>query len=639
MKISRIFLSLLILITPVASLFAAVPGQDFPYVRIQLRTPPLESSLPGFGSYYSTIFKGAETLMWNPALLSKTKYINSTLSLVSDSGFFDYTYKYDTEDQTQKLGDLENINASIFFTSDPSVTGTTTREHSVHAIYSTKGTGLNFAQALKLNDWLSFGFISRSDAGGAIDMSGNFDVLMRFDADFTSSTLNLEDKLTINIDHDGLATAIITAEGTTYTQKLEQELWDGFLHQKSDVPCTTILEARNDVNISAPLTLGGAAKWRELAVGLSLTPLMANCNINNSARVVINDGTPDIVFYQPNFDPANEQSILNWAQDPNQYGSEIGYKRNTIHVPAGEVIGEAEYKGFYQASTAKVDLGTTYDIGEILTVGLALENIGGATFDFKGTGRVSYVNARIGSSEAPSTDPTKELTWNPFPDTFSTVEGTEKYYLEEQLKGELPKKIRFGLALHRPFLIAIDYEQNSTPINIKYEDKDTKQTKIGTVSNINLARIGIESQVLALPWWVRGSAILMFKPSLSNFEKETQDSIDRVFKYGFLPLGLELGNEFNLWGVIAGGAAGFNLTPLISMVQLDTTNFDLNKIIYYNTFVSYGPWRVSYLASFDPGACAGAYASREDKTKKVESPWDAMSYLRFIQTLKVSYTF
>jgi hypothetical protein len=642
MKLYRLLgLSLLISFVVAAfSLAATVPGQDFPYARIQLRTPPLELSFPGFGSYYSTIFKGAETLMWNPALLSKTEHVDSSLSLVSDSALSDYNYKYNTDDRSEKLGDFGNINTSIFFTGDRSVTGAATREHTAHTIYSTKGTGLNFAQALKVNDWLSFGFISRSDAGAAIDTSGNFGAITRFDASFTNSTLNFGNTLTVGIDNAGFATATITPEaGITYTQRLEQKVWSGFLNQRSDVPYTAVLETRNDVAVSAPLTMGGAAKWRDLAVGLSLTPVSANCNINNSARAVVNDGTPDMVFYQPNFDPNNEQSMLNWMQDPNQYGSEVGYKRNTIHVPAGEVVGEARYKGFYQASAARMDLGATYDIGEILTVGLAFENMGGAALDFRGTGRVSYVNSRFGTLEAPSIDPTKEFTWNPFQDTFSTVEGTEKYYLEEQLKAELPRKMRFGLALHKPFLIAIDYEQNSAPINVKYEDKNTKQTKIGTVSNINMIRVGLESQVFALPWWTRGSIILMLKPSLSNFEQDTQDSVDKAFKYGALPLGLELGNEFNLWGVILGDAIGFNVTPLISMAQLDTTNLDLNKIIYYDIFVGHGPWRVSYLAAFDPGATGSAYANREDKTKKIENPSDAMSYLRFIQTLKVSYSF
>jgi hypothetical protein len=638
----RILIILLIfslVFVPTSSL-AAVPGQDFPYAKIQLLSPPLENPCPGFGNYYSAYSRGVDSLMWNPALLSRIKHADGSLSLVSGSPPSDYNYKYEVEDKSFKLDDAGLMNVGFFLTSDRNVTTQATREHTAHNIYSTQGTGMNFKQALKVNDWLSLGVISRSEAGASIDMSGNMAAINSFNANFKNSNISLGNTLSVGIDNSGYATVTVTPEvGVTYTQRLDQKVWDGFLTQRSVVPYTAVLEARNDVSFSAPLTLGGAAKWRDLSVGLNFTPMSANCNINNSARAVVNSGTPDMVFYQPNIDPKNEQSILNWMQDPNQYGTELGYKRNTIHVPAGEVIGEARYKGFYQASASRMDLGATYDFGENITVALAFENLSGATFNFRGQGITSYVNSRIGSLEAPSIDSTKTITWTPFKDTFSTVEGTEKFYLEEQLSAELPRKTHLGVALRKPFLIALDYEMNSTPIKVKYEDKTTKLTKLGTISNITMLRLGTETQLFSLPCWLRGSTILMFKPTLSNFDQDTMDGVDKFFKFGVLPVALELGTEFNFWGVIVGDGLGLNLTPLISAAQADAVNLDFAKVIYYDIYLGNGPWRIGYNMAFDPGATASAYGNRADKSKKIENPSDAMTYLRYIQTLKVSYSF
>ncbi len=164
-------------------------------------------------------------------------------------------------------------------------------------------------------------------------------------------------------------------------------------------------------------------------------------------------------------------------------------------------------------------------------------------------------------------------------------------------------------------------------------------TKVGSISNITLLRLGTETQLFALPCWLRGSSIFMLKPTLSNFDQETMDQIDKFFKFGVLPVALELGTEFNFWGVIVGDGLGVNLTPLISAAQADAVNLDFAKVTYYDIYVGNGPWRVSYTAAFDPGASASAYGNRADKTKTIESPSDAMTYLRYIQTLKVSYTF
>lgn len=622
-------------VAPTIVLAANVTGSAFPYGNVQLSSPPFDHPWPGLGSDYSTLSRGVETVMWNPASLAKTNYTDASLAVMMGSGLSTLDKKYNTEDKDQNFGGLGNEKMSFFFTGDQTVTTLATREHTGQAGYAVQGTGINYKQGLRINDWLTLGIVSRSDIGASVDTAGDFPMFGRFTADFASNQFTLGNTLTINIDQNGYPTLTITPEGgSSYTQKLADKIWSGFLNQKSTVPFDVIVDANNNLSVSAPLTMAGAAQWHNLAVGLSLTPISASCDIDNSARAVIRPGTPDIYFYQPNLDPNNEQSIQNWLQDPNQYGTELGYVRNTVRVPAGETVAEAKYRGFYTASAARFDLGATYDLSDNFVFGLALENLNGATLDFKGNGITSYVNTRITTFEAPPLDPTQQFNWSIFNDNFSTVEGTAQYYLEDQLKAELPKKIRFGVAVKKPMIIALDYEMNQTPINFKYQDKTTQQTNIGSVTNLSTVRLGIETQMFTLPWWLRSGVSVMLKPTLGNVtDKNMQDSFDKAFKFGVLPTALELGTEADFWGVTGGAAFGTNLNPLIAAAQGDTLDLDLSKVIFYDIYAGRGQWTFSYIATFDPGATAAAFNNRADQSQNNFDP----SYIRYVQTLKVTY--
>jgi len=633
-RILVLYLALFALASAAAA--ASVPGTDFPYASFRLQLPPAENPFPGFGNYHSALSRGIDSIFWNPASLAKIDYAGVSFSTVQNPGVFGYGKSYDIEDKIEKIADREDTKIGIFLTGDPTVTTPVTRENTAHVIYSDTSLAMDFKQALKINDWLTLGFISRSDTNASIDMTGEFPVVGRFTGEYANTQQSISNRLSAAIDNNGFASFTITPEGgVSYTRQLSEPLWSGFLNQSSVVPASSYLDAKNEFTFSSPWTMAAAGRLKNLSVGMSLTPISANCNVYNHAWTAIDAGTPDMIFYQPNLDPNNESSILNWVGDPAQYATEKGYKKNTIVIPAGDVIAEARFQGFYQASTSRIDLGATYDLGDNFTFGLALENVTGATLDFKGSGRVAYVNSRVGSLEAPSLDPTKEFSWNLFSDTYQPAGGTENFFLEEQLNAQLPKIVRLGIAIKKPLLIALDYEQNQSPINYKYEDTTTKQVKIGTVSGINLLRTAAETRLFSLPVWLRGSITLMFKPNLENFEQSSKDALDKAFQFGVLPVGLDLGTEFNIREVIFGDNLGFNLTPLISLAQADALNQDLNKMAYYDIFARYGQWQFNYLMSLDPAATAGAYANRADKTIKDFK----LEYIKWMQTFTVSYKF
>lgn len=625
---------LFIALIPVFALFAeaqTVPGNDFPYARFYLNAPPIDAAYPGLGNYYSAVSKGIETVMWNPASLTAVKHAQSSFSLISELQAFEYLRKYETEDGSTNLGDQDEFEIGYYLTEDETVTVPATREHTGHSFYQTRATGMEFKQAIRFNDMFAFGILTQSNAGLSIDMSGIFPAFARSQSNFYGKADILGSGLTI--DNNGLLNYTHTTEGgSTYQYSTTDPLWSGFLNQSSTVPLNVIVESRNDISYDPGITLCGAMKWKNISLGASFTPISATANVNNTARAIIKDGTPDMFLYQPNFDAEDEAATLNWVQDPNLYGSEAGYKRNVINVPAGEAVGEARYKGFYQASALRGDIGVQLDLHDILTLGLVLENFTSSNLNFKGSGRVAYVNSKISTAEPTGIDPSQEFNWSPFRDDFEPVEGTEDLFLQEEIYIELPKKLRLGLALKKPFLIALDYEQNQTPIRIRpVEDSQD----VITVRDLSLLRVGIETQMFALPMWIRAGFPLMFKPNVEGATQEVMDSIDEAFQFGVLPVGFDLGTEINFFGTHVGADIGINATSVLSLYQMDGLHLEFGKVGYYDIFVKNDPWKFTYLAAIDPGATAGAYANREDKSEDEFK----MEYLRWVQTFTVSYLF
>ncbi|MDD5382909.1 MAG: hypothetical protein PHH60_04570, partial [Candidatus Margulisbacteria bacterium] len=383
---AKLVLVILLLLTATSAQSQTVPGTDFPFGKFTLRTPPQEDAIPGLGNYYTSLSKGIDTVMWNPASLAKIDHAQTSLGLINEINVPGYTRNYETTDGQETFTDNKNFRVGYFFTGDPAVSTVATREHTGYAFYQTQSTGLKFKQAFKFNDWLTFGFLTQSDTGFTADISGNFPMMAKAEANFLNSSDFMGTGL--SIDNSGYLTYTHTGEGgTTYSYKTSQTLWSGFLSQKSNIPLTVISEMRNELSLKPGYTISGAGKWKDLSYGLNFTPISATANINNTARGIVKDGTTDVYIYQPDFDPNKEGDSLSWVMDPNRYGTEAGYKKNTITVPAGEVVAEAVYKGFYQASTLRTDLGFNYDFGDILTLGLALENIGNAALNFKGNGR------------------------------------------------------------------------------------------------------------------------------------------------------------------------------------------------------------------------------------------------------------
>lgn len=607
---------------------ATVPGQTFPYVNVTLNLAPMEMPFPGIGTQYCSLAKGIETALWNPATLTSVKKNQTVFSYINEVNLPAYNYKFNSEDKNITFADNTNFSANFYFTDAANATSIATRENIASALYSANSTGTKFKQAFNFNDNFVFGLITQTSFGGSLDLVGNFNAIAKTNANFYNSSGVYGSGVSVN--NLGYLTMVHTTEGgSSFNYTTTSPLWTRFLSQQSDLPLTVMAECKNDLQVNPGMTISSAYKWDKLSIGANITPMTANLNINNNFRAIIKDGTTDIIIYQPNFDATDSQSALNWVTNPGLYGSESGYTKSVVNVPEGQPIAEAIYKGFYQASAVRNDLGFRYEVNDNFSVALAFENFNGAGFDFNGQGIASYARTRVSTAEPPALTPGNTFEWDLFTDEFTSIEGLGNFTPPTQYKVNLPKRTKLGLAVLKPILIALDYEQQSSPI----APLDPNSTE-DIFTNIRNLKIGVEMPFFNLIT-LSGGTNLMFKPDVSNPRASTTDSLNKLFKFGVLPMSLDLGLGLNLADSKIRTAVGVNGNSLLSLYQLDALNQDSAKLAYINISYSKDAWSFGYLMAADPGSSLNAYANRTNKADKEIK----MEYFKWINTFNVSFTY
>ncbi|MDD5594083.1 MAG: hypothetical protein PHG97_05045 [Candidatus Margulisbacteria bacterium] len=615
---------------------------NYPYGRINLRLPPAEDPFPGFGGGYSTISLGMKSALWNPATLGKLKLAEASFGQASVTGPQDLSRTTPLKEMSGTLevgaGTGSSGNAvlryALFFrpAADVAGIGTTTKEIQVKSSlsYATSGTGINFSAAQRVNDWLTVGFASRNPLQADISLAGNFPVTGRTDMSLYGQNFG-----SFSIKNDGKLSFTFTSGGVVTTRETAAPAWSGFLSQEVTIPFSNISEFRNSFNVESPYVGTIAAQRGNFYAGLNMLPISATAQIDNDVRTVVNADTADQVMYSPNFDPNDPVASANWFLDANQYGAQAGYSTKTIQLPSGDIIANAKYRGFYSGSTARFDFGLLYDPTEWFTVGLMLENVNSAALDMKGNGLAGYMTYRnINTQEATTLlQPGGNSTWAPFGNQWVTTteaNGTP-IVLDAEKNYQLPKRLRCGFSLKRPFLIAVDYEQNQTPFTIPASNEIT-------VSNLSFIRVGVESRLLSLPFWLRGGTTLALKPTITSKDQQLVDNINKAFKFGVVPVKLDLGSTLNLWGWEIWDSLGVSLMPLIGLVQFDAANIDLGKMVYLNLALKKDAWQVDYLSQVDPVATLAANRNSGRPARDGSIPWET-SDLRFTQTLGVTYKF
>jgi hypothetical protein len=610
-----------------ATVSAASADFNFPYSNLNLRLPIYEEPLPGIGAYYGSLSKGMNTVLWNPAGLTKiaTAEAHATIPMGAFSSSFNKSFQI--EDNEFDAG--EGFSNGIYFTDDLSDLTKKERTATSTIGYNNPGSSLELDQAIKFGDWLAVGIKTVNPLDASWDVGGNIPVTSKYTSD-----LNNFSQGDLRITNGKLAYKI----GGVYVETTDP-VWDGFLIQDLKLPTTAKTSLRNSVSLQNSMTITGAVKYGQFSAGLNITPISVQSEFDNSVKAIVSAGALDMPFYTPDFDPNIPGDAAAWISDPAKgYETVDGYKKTLISVPEGEVVADAKWSGAYSGACIRQDLGLMWDPQPWLVFSLMAENLGGAVLDMKGKGLSYYANHRF-NTENPDIDPMGGIDWSPFTygsQDFIFPDG-QGLYMEESKTYELPRKLRYGMHITRPFLIALDYEMRTNPMIVQVVDSGGSRVDVG-ISNINVLRLGSEMQLFALPIWLRGGIGVVSKPSADN--AEVQAKIDSTFPEGipFLPAKLDLGLQTEITGAKTGLAFGVDAMSAISLYSVDLLYTNIAKPLFWTLYTGKENWKVSYTAAADiPGTVMVLKSKGIPMDRALESL--SASDIKWNQTVAVSLYF
>jgi len=598
----------------------------YPYIRGTLTVPAGQDPYPGLGTYYSAVSSGMKTVLWNPASLGNLKLSEASYSSILQTNTYSYTRNTNVAEPS---GTWEGGSYAIFLREPSAIgPGIATREVQIasNAYYNTNAVANNFSSAMKVFDWLTLGFSTGNNTGADLDFAGDLPGTGRLDT---------------NLYGKNMGSMEITTAGklkfTSGSQTFEttSAVWNGFISQEVDASLTNASNLRNNLNFESPYMATLASTFNGFSLGLNVIPISATAQIENEITSMLNSNQVDQVMYIPNFDPNNPTQIAQWASDPALYGTAAGYSSKYITLNAGDIVATTKYQGYFTASTTQMDFGAMYSPSEWFSLGFAMENFGGAALDFQGSGINYFVNYRQANSIDFNSflQPGSSSTYDPLSDqwTSTTEVNSTQLYIESLKHYQLPRKTRLGLTLKKPFTICFDYEQNLTPIHY------TDGTNDITIADMNFIRFGGETSILMLPIYLRGATVLMLKPTVTGLNTTGTDAFNNAFRFGVLPVRLDLGTYFNSWGTEWGIAVGADATPVLSALQVDTTDADLSKLVWGTLFLKRDYWQLDYKMCTDVLGTAAAYGSKDVPAGETRSFGTAD--LRFVQTLGVTYKF
>ncbi len=610
-----------------------------PFIEGSIKSPGIDDPFPGLGNNFCALNDGVRTMFWNPASLGKIGVSETYFSITTTPNPSQLSRSFTANDPTMEVA--PNFPAMVLLSGNKSETTPQERTFLGFANYSPLQGDKVFMQAFKYNDTFSFGVATQGNSQLDLSLVGDFPSQI-----FASLNLyNSHDILGtgMSVGGDGKLTYAYSDSLHDYTVTSESSVWGGFLSQQQRVGVLSSVHSNNSMNVQPGVTLAGAGNWNGIAIGASMTPISSTINIDNSAVVKVVDDAPDAYFYIPNFDPTNPIDAANWALGAG-VSSESGYIKKYIRVPHGEAIGEARYNGFFQASTNRLDMGLMYDFGKVLTVGMKMENLGGQSLNFSGTGQTAYVDYRptdITTGEiANLLNPANKGNLNLVRDTYSTVEGTQGLGMPNSFSVQIPQRTKIGVALHLPILLTLDYEIQNNPLPFQFKNA-AGQMVDGQLTNIRVIRGGAE-----LPFFfcsLRGGAAVLWKPAVSNLDADSQKNFDKLFPImnRFMPLSLNLGAVGKVYDYRWEMATGFEASNLLSVAQLDTLNLNPGQVVYSSFSIEKDPWHFTWAESVDLLSTAAAYGNAPASFKNAQNKqWtDYLGFLKWNTTLTFGFSF
>ena len=552
---------------------------------------------PSLNSQFTALSGGVADILANPAGIMR---VNTFEVAVGLSGLVQNPIGDDDNNiyvDDTNMGGIEgspNSSTYVRLTDDRSSVTAETRPITISEEYS-KGGGMNFfGMTYRMSDWLAFSICRKRQTAFTFDYKMLAPLMLDAKANFRNTTFEAGGPGNyLNIRNDGTIEVVV---GGITIGTSEVSAWSGFLDQgTSEVNWMNGTFDNTIVNHNG-LILSAAVKTGQFSWGLNVMPMTYDMELNNEISVTSDDNNSNLKFYLPDLDFSSTEEAYFWVTS--ECAAQSGYRSMEVETKHGEQIASAKVAGKYSASLARMDFGMQWEPLDYLSVGAVYENFNGAVLDLKGVEVVQYVQHRVDQS---SKMPTEEgmSYWDPFYATptheVETETSIRNIFTMQPI--ELPRKVRFGAALKKPIIFAIDLEQWLNEYEFTSDPSHPELAHYVNLNDISFIKLGGETQLLFLPMVMRGSLTCMFKPT--SDDPATQQNLDDL--YSTLPIVPVDGNMYLGFGVMDGefgfGFGGGGL-PLMQAVMLDMSS--IMKVFYTNIYYTRQNWQVSYLMTMDP---------------------------------------
>lgn len=614
-----------VLVVPVR-VFCTTAAIDSSYSYDYTQPPEFQPSL---NSEFSSLASGVTDVMVNPAGILRVPTLEVALggsALVTNPIKSDENKVYVNDVSAVGIQDSPNSRAYARLTDDRSASTQEARPISINEDYS-KGGGLNFFGATyRIADWLAVSISRKRPTEISFNYQALAPVLASAQADFRGTSVEAGGAgNSVGITSDGTAEVLI---GGTVVSQSNGPVWSGFLQQGTSEVNWLNASANDSITDQNSIVISTAVKTGGINWGLNIMPETIDLNLDNDAYIMSDSGNSNLKVYIPNFDFSSTEEAIFWATQ--ECTTPDGFRTIEVETLAGSQLASAKVAGQYSASFVRMDLGMQWDPTDYLSFGGVYENFNDATVKLEGVTYV-YVQHMIDTS---AHFPTLEGStyFDPFlssPTHEVDTENAIRNVLTMQ-PIELPRKLRFGFALKKPILIAVDWEQWQNEYQFSSDPAHPDTAHNISVKNISFLKLGLESRIATLPMIVRGSITGMFKPETSD--PQTEANLDKL--YSTTPLIPVDGNIYLGFGVYNGelgiGVGGGGL-PLVQALMFDMSS--LVKVFYSNIYYKWGDWQVSYLFTLDP--VLTGFSSDISTTAGQDSKIDLMQ----TSTLSVGFKF
>lgn len=574
---------------------------------------------------FSAAGSGLNSVNSNPATIVRSPTFEVSFGYGADlASHAISTLTVSDEDMGSIGGDNSFFSAGLFFTDDLPDAPTNefkTRDVKVKTDYDHGGGLTDFGVAFNFGKVFAFGVTRQRPAIFDIELAGYCPTIFRGTINMLGQTMYASGQ-TLEVQPDGKA--VFTGTGTSFVTS--DSLWPEFTNNSSDAAMSSTINVADKATDSREIVLTIGGSFGNLFWGVNAIPINSNIVLNNYMISQVSSTAANMVYHVPYF--TDEAQAYEWYASGN-YSREAGYRPYTFVLSPGATVELGVAAGNYSASAMRVDLGFIWQLTNDLSLSMVYENIGGANLIYKGKGVESTIESYINRDTVPSFEPGSGGSWNPLTNTPEAIEGAKGFYLPEEFTVNLPRKGKLGLAFNKPFFFAIDYERYFS--DIIYDGT--------TVKDLAFLKVGMESQIFALPLVFRVESNWLLKPTILGITdpKAVKDLNDFLNTYPALPTETKFGLGLKIAGGELGGDFMENHASLLAIYQGNMMDF--MKVLSYDLYFRTDNWDITYTAVAEPFYLLAQNAELLNETKDGETITAEQVKTNFVYSLKFGLRF